>query len=225
MREMQCSHCGSKMPEGSIFCQVCGQKIAPDIIQQPAIQPAKQKLPHENLPSTDRSSQLLDRITYLFRKSGAISKKINQNTVTGINNISIIISEGIHIILASINAGSITDEIMENLVLQKFRFDAFAIFLIEGETKMKPAGAEVINKLSRNAIVMKKELEIRDRINAIPDTISEYDLLTTIMEIFDINQSDENGFILQAKGGNEISAMADSLREKIKFLKKKNNNP
>ncbi len=222
---MQCSHCGSKMPEGSIFCQVCGQKIATDTVQQTAVQPLKEKLFNDNLGSTERSSQLLDRINYLFRKSGAISKKINQNAVAGINNMSIIISEGIHIIVACINTGSITDEIMENLVLQKFRFDAFAIFLIEGETKMKPAGAEVINKLSRNAIVMKKELEIRDQINAIPDTISEYDLLTRVMELFGIKQNDENGFILQAKGGNEISAMADSLREKIKLLKKKNNNP
>ena len=45
------------------------------------------------------------------------------------------------------------------------------------------------------------------------------------MELFGINQADENSFVLQAKGGNEITAMADSIKEKIKFLRKKNNNP
>ena len=213
------------MPDGSVFCQVCGQKMVPDNIKSNNIQPEKEKLSQTKSNGTKNSSDVLDRINYLFRKSGSISKKITQNVSEGLDNMTIIISEGIRIIFACINMESMSDSVMENLVLQKFRFDATAIFLIEGATRIKPMGADAINKLSRNAIIIKKDSEIRDTIKAIPETISEYELLTRIMELFGINQADENSFVLQAKGGNEITAMADSIREKIKFLRKKNNNP
>jgi hypothetical protein len=224
-RVMQCTNCGAKMPDGSVFCQACGHKMVSDTNQHSQIQHEQKNLSPISPSGADSSSQLLNHLNYLFRKSGAISKKITQNVETGLENMTIIISGGIRIIFASINLTSMSDSVMENLVLQKFRFDATAIFLMEGEAKMKPMGSEVINKLSRNAIIIKNEREIGDKIKAIPDGLSEYNLLTRVMEIFGINQSDENSFVLQAKGGNEISAMADSLREKIKFLKKKNNNP
>lgn len=213
------------MPDGSVFCQACGHKMVSVTNQHSQIQHEQKNLSPMGPKGADGSLQLLSNLNYLFRKSGAISKNITQNVETGLENMTIIISGGIRIIFACINLTSISDSVMENLVLQKFRFDATAIFLIEGKAKLKPMGSEVFNKLSRNAIIIKNEREIRDRIEAIPDGISEYNLLTRVMEIFGINQTDENSFVLQAKGGNEISDMADSIREKIKSLKKKNNNP
>ena len=213
------------MPDGSVFCQACGHKMVSDTNQHSQIQHEQKNLSPTSLKGADSSSQLLNHLNYLFRKSGAISKNITQNVETGLENMTIIISGGIRIIFASINLTSMSDSVMENLVLQKFRFDATAIFLIEGATRIKPMGADAINKLSRNAIIIKKDSEIRDTIKAIPESISEYELLTRIMELFGINQADENSFVLQAKGGNEITAMADSIKEKIKFLRKKNNNP
>lgn len=219
---MQCNHCGAIMPEGSVFCQACGQKIGQAKEQQNSsikeVRPAPQMKNQGN-------SRSLDRLNYLFRKNGAICKKPGGEFPEGISNMFVLITEGIRIIFMSFDGAVMTDAIMENLILQKFRFDASLILIVDSGKVRKYMGRDASAKLSRNAILIKREDDIVNEIQNIPDTISEEALLRRIMQMYGISQTDENNYVVQAKGYNEISAIADSLKEKMKLLRKKNGNP
>lgn len=219
---MQCNHCGAIMPEGSVFCQSCGQKIGEAKGQQNSsikeVHPAPQVVNQGN-------SRSLDQLNYLFRKSGSICKKPGGVLPDGISNMFVLITEGIRIIFMTFDGQMMTDAIMENLILQKFRFDASLILIVDSGKPRKYMSSEASAKLSRNAILIKREDDIANEIQNIPDTISEEKLLRRIMQMYGISQTDKNSYIVQAKGYNEISAIADSLKEKVKLLRKKNGNP
>ena len=57
------------MPDGSVFCQACGHKMVSDTNQHSQIQHEQKNLSPTSLKVADSSSQLLNHLNYLFRKS------------------------------------------------------------------------------------------------------------------------------------------------------------